>query len=153
MKNQVSSLESELVAMNTELEQLRSEAKAAAVARSYPTPRTSLSNNPPTRSETATPAAASRNATLPSDGYSDSMSAWQTPPGASTPTGQPTPELEGTWGSMHAPKYGDFVPPTPRPRHATVQRWVPPVAKASGASPTMTSVSLAPTQQDDGWWA
>jgi hypothetical protein len=61
---------------------------------------------------------------------------------------------EGTWGSMHAPQYNDIVPATPRPKHATVQRWMPPaMTPSAGVSPTLTSVSLAPTQDGEGWWA
>lgn len=67
---------------------------------------------------------------------------------------------QGVWASIHAPKssaytpptsmsmrYSNFDPATPKPRHAAQ------AYRASMPSPTPSSVSLAPTQGEDGWWS
>ncbi|KAI5120547.1 hypothetical protein M0805_000275 [Coniferiporia weirii] len=56
------------------------------------------------------------------------------------------PPVTSTWDSMHAPsRHSSFgMPSTPRPHRSMQYR--PP-------SPTPSTVSLAPTQGDDGWWS
>jgi hypothetical protein len=66
---------------------------------------------------------------------------------------------QSVWDSMHAPLGGGVhaftpsrypnlgpIPATPKARRA-------PYAYPSIPSPTPSTVSLAPTQDDDGWWA
>ncbi|KAI0043626.1 hypothetical protein FA95DRAFT_1563095 [Auriscalpium vulgare] len=63
-----------------------------------------------------------------------------------------TPPQTSVWDSMHAPKqqprYPHLGPGAPRAH----PRGVPAYARPSIPSPTMSVVSLAPTQGDDGWW-
>lgn len=65
---------------------------------------------------------------------------------SNNPTPSPPPTTS-TWDSMHAPKQLKRVyqkPSSSRVRPSAMQRV---------SSPTPSTVSLAPTQGDDGWWA
>ncbi|KAF8060923.1 hypothetical protein FPV67DRAFT_1673756 [Lyophyllum atratum] len=78
-----------------------------------------------------------------------------------------TPPSASVWDSMHAPttdkykypapttnvhaprsRYPDLGPTTPKARRPQQQPW-----RAMAPSPTPSTVSLAPTQGDDGWWS
>lgn len=62
-----------------------------------------------------------------------------------------TPPTSSVWDSMHAPqsinspRYPHLGPATPKARHSSYRSRIP--------SPTPSTVSLAPTPGDDGWWS
>ncbi|KZT24681.1 hypothetical protein NEOLEDRAFT_1093966 [Neolentinus lepideus HHB14362 ss-1] len=66
---------------------------------------------------------------------------------AGSRTGVISPPQTGVWESMHAPRpYRNAVPVTPKGRQSQYYR--PQIA-----SPTPSTVSLAPTLGEDGWWS
>jgi len=70
------------------------------------------------------------------------------------PSGPASPQPPAVWASMHAPaNYEDTSPSEPpeTPRLGNIsqtQHYRP-----SMPSPTHSTISLAPTEQEDGWWA
>lgn len=139
--------------MKAELEKARAEATTSSAARSYPTPRSSL-----TRAVSRPGSAGSnlRHESLPSPEEDDDDARTER---------EASPEPEGIWGSMHAPsrkpsvpayapsnmnRAPSFTPSTPRPAPAVARRSF---RAPAHVSPALTSVSLALTQGDDGWWS
>jgi hypothetical protein len=143
LKEQVTSLDSQLQAMKPELEKARAGLASSSSARSYPTPRSSLNHS----SIRPTSVVSHRRSQQPSPDEDD----------AKTERDGNSDKEEGVWGSMHAPKRipppPARVPSTPRPIQARALPFPRSFAPPAGISPSLTSVSLAPTQGEDGWWS
>ncbi|KAK0506525.1 hypothetical protein EDD18DRAFT_1123768 [Armillaria luteobubalina] len=127
LREQISALEAKIRVMQTEFERSRNASvKPPAVAR----PRNGVPR-PDSRASTE---------------YSRSRSV--------TPNGH-TPPQPSVWDSIHAPKNGATYSPSPRyptalsrgtPKRRSQMPLAPP-------SPTPSTVSLAPTVDEDGWWS
>lgn len=149
--------------MKAELEKVKSEGVSPPTTRAYPTPRSSLTR---ARAASRSPSVSSslRHSLKPSDDDDDDD--------AKTERHANSDNEEGTWGSIHAPTRNAYgygigngrpsppsrLPSTPRPAYAIPTSM--PVSQPrksfkppAEVSPTLTSVSLAPTQGDDGWWS
>jgi hypothetical protein len=145
LADEASSLRTQLNTMLADLETLKKNAASQSATKSRWAPPTSSQNgydsrpesrisitSYPSRASTATPVRQSAYPSLNNKPVSD-------PPVSDTGS-QPV----AVWASMHAPRNA-AAPTTPRARPRTTY-------KPSIPSPTPSTVSLAPTQNDDGWW-
>ena len=128
-------LQAQNAALERELAQKKDQLESARTPyTSYPTSIHSRHSTPP--QPTRTPSIYSQDIPIPSR------------PGTVSPEQAVEKQVqpEAVWASMHAPVE---PPPTPRPMHQILKRqiYVPPV------SPTGSTISLAPTLGEDGWYS
>jgi len=162
MRDQITALESKCVRLQNELEKANAAAKLAA-ASPVPFKQHNGNTHPPTRPD-------SRASTIYDPrGNTSRVSSYSSVRNYASP--QPETSV---WDSMHAPS--STTPPTqngssrwappPASSRYPVNNFVPSTPKAAvrrptynnsyqrGApSPTPSTVSVAPTQGDDGWWS
>ncbi|KAG6849794.1 hypothetical protein H0H93_005044 [Arthromyces matolae] len=148
LREQISLLENKTVRLQSELDQ------ANAIKAPVPQPYRNITNgktHPPPRPD-------SRTSTV----YIDRSTTPQQKNKAPSTVRSITPPVPTVWDSMHAPKTDVYKYATPtksaprnrypnnghtlRPQASTFRPTAPP-------SPTPSTVSLAPTQGEDGWWS
>ena len=150
LRDQITALESKCVLLQTELEKASSR-KLSAMPAPF-RPRTNGNSHPPRPDSRASTIYEPRGGDTPSriNSYSSSRSIVSTQ----------SPETS-VWDSMHAPigqnKWAAPVQ-TPVARYSSLPSSTPKAHRHSynqyqrGPSPTPSTVSVAPTQGDDGWW-
>lgn len=146
--NQITALESKCTLLQSELEKARSTKVIGATATPYRQQTNGSNSHPPPRPD-------SRASTI-YDGRGDnrrvsSYSATGRSPQPSVWDSMHAPvATNGKWPlttSMHTPsRFANIVPSTPKPHQKAHPQY------PRGPSPTPSTVSVVPTQGDDGWW-
>lgn len=149
-RDQITALESKCVLLQTELEKA-STRKLSALPAPF-RPRTNGNSHPPPRPD-------SRASTIyepRGDTPTRSINSYSSPRSV---VSTQAPETS-VWDSMHAPSQSKWAAsiPTPVARYSHLPPSTPKVRQPSynqyqrGPSPTPSTVSVTPTQGDDGWW-
>ncbi|KAG5638183.1 hypothetical protein H0H81_001385 [Sphagnurus paluster] len=163
LREQITLLESKCTRLQYELEQ------AKTVKASAPQPYRNITNgnHPPARPDSRASTIYDNRAATPQrrvqHSHTASTARSSTPPQPSVWDSMHAPTTDahkyttpiGTSSSMHAPRsrypnLGRTSTPTAAPK---VRRPPPQAYRAAAPSPTPSTVSLAPTQGDDGWWS
>lgn len=140
LRNQVSKLENTVKRLEADLSKAKAAATAPFVPRStYTNGHTQSPPRPDSRASTA-------------QGVSRSGTPVARVNGSSVRSN--TPPQTSVWDSMHAPRpthasgprYPHLGPSTPKAKQPSYRR-------QQTASPALSTVSLTPTQGDDGWWS
>jgi len=133
LRNQVSTLETLVARLEVDVAKAKSSAVPIPI---YPNGQTLSPPRPDSRASTA---------------YGVSRSGTPVARVNGTSIRSNTPPTSSVWDSMHAPhsthaaRYPHLGPTTPKARHSSYRSRIP--------SPTPSTVSLTPTQGDDGWWS
>jgi len=149
-RDQITALESKCVLLQTELEKA-STRKLSALPAPF-RPRTNGNSHPPPRPD-------SRASTIyepRGDTPARSINSYSSPRSV---VSTQAPETS-VWDSMHAPSQSKWAAPIPTPvaRYSHLPPSTPKAHRPSynqyqrGPSPTPSTVSVTPTQGDDGWW-
>lgn len=138
MRNQVSTLEVHVARLEADV----AKADHAAVPVSAYVNGQTLSPRPDSRASTAYGVSRSGNPVARVNGSSIRSN---TPPTSSVWDSMHAPQSMHAAQITHTPRYSYLGPSTPKARHSSYRSQIP--------SPTPSTVSLAPTQGDDGWWS